>query len=96
MGVVPTHGPDCRRVASYPTKCRHCGADVFYFECTCGSKVFLQLGGKSEHVCRSGRKEPFVPYEVRTRDRIVICDQCGNRVRGDRYEQHRDLRCPRR
>ena len=44
MGWVPTHGPDCMKVRSFPTRCRFCGLAVVYFECSCGSRVLLRDG----------------------------------------------------
>lgn len=39
------HGTWCG-ARTYPTRCRTCGAQVFYFSCECGSKVFFDsLGG---------------------------------------------------
>jgi len=40
----PTHGWWCN-ARTYPTRCRHCGAKVFYFSCDCGSKVFFDSLG---------------------------------------------------
>lgn len=39
---VPTHSPDCK-TKMFPTTCPDCGDDVFFFSCTCGSKVFFDL-----------------------------------------------------
>ena len=38
------HGDRCH-TRTYPTTCRHCLADVFYFSCDCGSKVFFEALG---------------------------------------------------
>src|SRR5690606_8899874 len=93
FGVVPTHGPDCRTVRSYPTKCHWCGKDVHYFECSCGSKVFLVPGRKATHDCRAS-KSPHIPgYDELTRDNLVKCERCGMQVRGDRYANHLDSKC---
>jgi len=40
----PTHGWWCN-AQTYPTRCRYCGAEVFYFSCDCGSKVFFDSLG---------------------------------------------------
>ena len=49
---VPTHGIGCR-TRTFPTKCKNCGDKVFYFACSCGSKVFFdELGWPwNEHDC---------------------------------------------
>ena len=40
----PTHGWWCN-ARTFPTRCRYCGAKVFYFSCDCGSKVFFDSLG---------------------------------------------------
>ena len=40
----PSHGWWCN-ARTYPTRCRYCGAQVFYFSCDCGSKVFFDSLG---------------------------------------------------
>lgn len=49
---VPRHGLDCRTL-TFPTKCSNCGDEVFFFSCTCGSRVFFdELGWPwPEHDC---------------------------------------------
>ncbi len=46
------HGDGCR-TRTYPTTCRICHADVFYFSCDCGSKVFFEALGDPwpQHRC---------------------------------------------
>jgi hypothetical protein len=48
-----SHGWWCS-ARTYPTRCKYCHADVFFFSCNCGSKVFFdELGGLwPEHNCR--------------------------------------------
>lgn len=55
---VPQHGEHCRTL-TFPTKCRHCGDDVFFFSCTCGSRVFFdELGWPwPEHDCAFSRSD---------------------------------------
>lgn len=39
---------------SFPTKCRHCGKPVLYWECHCGAKAFFNLpiyGKPQRHIC---------------------------------------------
>jgi len=38
------HGWWCN-ARTYPTTCRYCGAEVFYFSCDCGCKVFFDALG---------------------------------------------------
>ncbi len=47
---VPTHGYDCQTLKYYKTTCSYCRNNVFYFECSCGSKVFLD-GNGFQHDC---------------------------------------------
>lgn len=47
------HGDWCR-TRTYPTRCRICRADVFYFSCTCGSKVFFDSLGSPWPLHRCG------------------------------------------
>jgi hypothetical protein len=37
---VPNHSPDCY-TKTYPTSCPYCGQEVFFFACSCGSKIFF-------------------------------------------------------
>jgi hypothetical protein len=39
---VPTHRDGCE-TRMFATKCPDCGDEVFYFSCTCGSKVYFDL-----------------------------------------------------
>jgi hypothetical protein len=59
MGV-PTHVAGCR-TRLFPTRCPDCGLPVFYFDCTCGSKVFFDQPGEPwpEH------RDRCLPYLVR-------------------------------
>jgi hypothetical protein len=50
---IPTHTIACI-TKSFPTHCPECNADVWFFSCTCGSKVYFnELGYPWEqHQCR--------------------------------------------
>ncbi|MFX1311319.1 MAG: hypothetical protein ACFFHD_01735 [Promethearchaeota archaeon] len=51
-----THGKHCY-LRSFKTKCHKCGADVLYWECRHGSKVFFDYpsyGKLIKHYCRQG------------------------------------------
>lgn len=95
MGVVPTHGPACHKVNSFPAKCPKCGALVHYFECSCGSKVFL-VPGKSgaTHDCHARTKHRGYTYADLNRENVVRCPRCGISVRGDRLFSHMETKCP--
>lgn len=48
---VPNHGPTCQTF-TVPTRCSRCGERVFYFQCTCGSKVYFDdLEDFARHDC---------------------------------------------
>jgi hypothetical protein len=48
---VPTHREDCKSLI-YSTNCPDCGALVYYFSCSCGSKVYFNL-----------KEPPWNPHE---------------------------------
>ena len=50
---VPTHREDCE-TQIWRTKCPDCNETVYFFSCTCGSKVFFDL-----------RRPPWNPHEQR-------------------------------
>lgn len=52
MGV-PTHGPRCQTVFSGPARCQTCDRFVYYWGCTCGSRVLFDVVGQtwSKHRC---------------------------------------------
>jgi hypothetical protein len=49
---VPTHDPSCTTKA-WPTKCNYCGGAIYFFSCSCGSKVFFDALGDPwpQHYC---------------------------------------------
>lgn len=51
--IAAVHGPWCN-TRTYPTRCRYCGEQVFFFSCDCGCRVFFDppLGPPwPEHNC---------------------------------------------
>ena len=65
MPAVPNHGPGCFKVRSNPSTCPRCKQKVVYFECTCGSKVYLDPPNGGEHFCTGQRREMKYPPIVR-------------------------------
>jgi hypothetical protein len=61
----PTHEFDCRTLACYPTRCPICNEAVFFWKCTCGSRVFFdELGGEWPiHPCQAEAVEDQAFYE---------------------------------
>jgi hypothetical protein len=77
---VPSHGYKCRRVCCYPTQCPSCDTNVFYYQCSCGSKVFFEtLGDWEVHEClpttKRLRKDVFQDFKLSARTRKRILDQ---------------------
>lgn len=42
--AIPTHGPGCKTLL-WATNCPDCAEHVFFFACSCGSKVFFDTPG---------------------------------------------------
>jgi len=82
-----SHGKHCY-LRSFRTKCRRCGVDVLYWECTHGSKLFFEYppyGKLVRHYCRKSlgknikNKYPiFVKRpEKLLKDASPSCPACG-------------------
>ena len=68
------HGFYCK-THTFPTKCRFCGSDVFFFSCDCGSKVFFdELGSPwPVHNCiATGNTTDTRPSSQPSIDRVNI------------------------
>ena len=91
-----SHGKHCY-LRSFQTSCRICGADVLYWECTHGSKMFFEYptyGNLRRHYCRKdrgllkgGKKYPIV---VKTPKGLLenpyfSCPVCGKLFRKENY-----------
>lgn len=52
QGGIPSHGPGCR-TQTHPIDCPDCGADIYFFSCNHGTKMFFDALGYPwpEHVC---------------------------------------------
>lgn len=102
MGYVPTHGPNCQKVDSKRTTCQRCWNPVIYFECSCGSRVFLDPGG-GEHNCnrhvRGDRARLLIAMirlaEVGDPDDPTECPMCKARVKSRNAKRH-FKHCPKR
>ena len=53
----PTHGWWCN-TRTFPTICKYCRGDVFYFSCDCGSKLFFDSLGYPWPIHRCAAYEP--------------------------------------
>ena len=60
MGWVPSHSSSCVPVRSFLLKCRYCGNPVVYFECSCGSKVFLDPPREGNHRCAGFSENSYI------------------------------------
>lgn len=73
--MVPTHGWRCN-TTTWPTKCPRCREPVFFFSCSCGSRVFFdELGDPWPiHDCDTSWTRSFVRFRD---DRGAITVEIG-------------------
>ena len=83
-----SHGKHCY-LRSFQTSCRKCGADVLYWECTHGSKIFFEYppyGKLQRHYCRNlngiSHKRKIFPVVVKKPKGLLenpyfSCPVCG-------------------
>ena len=81
-----SHGRHCY-LRSFQTSCKKCGADVLYWECTHGSKIFFEYppyGKLQRHLCRKAQKNKKNSYPVIVKapkglleDPFFTCPVCG-------------------
>ena len=103
-GYVPTHGPDCAKKRSFPTTCQRCGQSIIYFECSCGSKVFLDPPDQGVHDCTQTEKAyraqmliDLIEISMQDARGSTVCPMCEAKVLNakDRIRKH-FKRCPKR
>lgn len=70
---IPTHDDKCKKKRSFKTKCRCCKYPVIYYECTSGSKVFLDMEG-GDHNC-SELAKAIQGYEKQGMKKAKIYDK---------------------
>lgn len=70
MGV-PTHGPRCRPVFSRPARCQTCDGFVYYWGCTCGSRVLFDVVCEtwSKHRCAGTATSKTGPKSAKNKSR---------------------------
>ena len=97
---VPAHGPHCRTLFCWPSSCPDCRQEVFYWGCSCGSRVFFDRLGEPwpVHECARTRSLlPLRPPSLSEGDRppdetnpmlYIACEFCGYRVRRGRMDEH--------
>ena len=89
-----SHGKHCY-LRSFQTKCRKCGADVLYWECTHGCKIFFEYppyGKLIKHYCRKALGTPIkkkYPLYVKGPEKSLknaspSCPACGKLFKSDR------------
>ena|SRR6266404_1078906 len=83
----PTHPRSCVTLTCHPQKCSKCEERVFYFSCTCGSKVFFDTLFPDwwQHECVE-YEPPAAPQGIEPL--LVVCPRCGSRVSPDRLSRH--------
>ncbi len=91
-----SHGKHCY-LRSFQTSCRKCGADVLYWECTHGSKIFFEYppyGKLQRHYCRNlngiSHKRKIFPVVVKKPKGLLenpyfSCPVCGKLFRKEMY-----------
>ncbi len=82
----PTHRAGCS-TRTFPTTCRDCGETVFYFECSCESKVFFDELGNSW----PRHSDRCIPYLLRT---LVDQDHSVPEIRNLIASKARELNQP--
>lgn len=102
MGHVPTHGSDCYRLRSYLTTCQGCGGSVIYFECSCGSSVFLDPPHEGNHSCGTNKRKTralllldLLRYAEDDPDGETECPMCVVVVKSKGARRH-FRKCPKR
>lgn len=91
MGAVPTHRKTCKTLKCFPCKCPKCGDKVIFWSCTCGSKVYFDVGSaneqKSRHGCMSnGNTQPF--RKQPGLNSLIKCPKCDIWVENGLLSQH--------
>ncbi len=91
-----SHGKHCY-LRSFQTSCRKCGADVLYWECTHGSKIFFEYppyGKLQRHYCRNiggiSQKRKIFPVVVKKPKGLLenpyfSCPVCGKLFKKEIY-----------
>ena len=91
-----SHGKHCY-LRSFQTSCRKCGADVLYWECTHGSKIFFEYppyGKLRRHYCRKlnglSHKRKIYPVVVKKPKGLLenpyfSCPVCGKLFKKEIY-----------
>lgn len=103
-GHVPTHGPGCVKVRSYPTTCRRCDQQVIYFECSCGSKVFFDPPNQGVHDCTQIQRAyhaqlliALIESSKKDAEGSTECPMCGTSLLNAKNRVRKHFkRCPKR
>ena len=90
-----SHGKHCH-IRSFPTKCRKCGSEVLYWECSHGSKIFFDYpiyGKLIKHKCpinKNKRKE--YPLLVKGPEDLFVKDSFSCPACGKIFKNNNDLK----
>lgn len=97
--MYKSHGKHCH-LRSFPTKCPRCGAEVLYWECRHGSKIFFNYppyGKLIQHHCQTKYKKsrknkyPVIikkPLNISS-ENSPCCPACGKMFKTEEdREQH--------
>jgi hypothetical protein len=72
---VPSHGPLCRKIRCYPTVCPTCGEEVYFYKCSCGSKVYfdeLSLDWPKHECITENYQEPNTIDEIKDCYKVIL------------------------
>lgn len=99
---VPTHRPDCHTEKYFKTKCQFCGKQIFFWSCTCGSRLFFETRDPDwiKHDCRNTSQtvanKSSVQQQINLKptdisNPLIECPFCGERMRGKDLARHARL-----
>jgi len=86
---VPTHREDCE-TQIWRTRCPDCGEIVYFFSCTCGSKVFFDLNQPPWNP----HEDRCIPYLIRYLREVKQLSPTHIREMIEQYSRSRDIPIP--
>lgn len=83
----PTHPRSCVTLTCYETRCPECEETVYYFSCTCGSKVFFDTLFPDwwQHECEEYKAPEILSPKW---EPLLECPRCGSQVPPEGMRRH--------